>query len=112
MAADPAPELAAAAVRLLLDGAHPEAVPLIDSLLASDSAMVRREATEGAARLDDERLTPALRIALRDRDPIVHARAARSLVELAQAAAPRRAAGAARQAAPPAAMPAYGAPGG
>ena len=84
MAADPAPEVAAAAVRQLLERPHPQAGPLIAGLLASDSMRVRREASECAAWLGDSGLAPALRIALRDRDPLVHAAAARSLFELAE----------------------------
>ena len=85
MAADPVPEIAAAAVRQLLERPHPQARPLIAGLLASDSTRVRREATECASWLGDAGLAPALRIALRDGDPLVHAAAARSLFELAEA---------------------------
>ena len=88
MATDPSPWIAAAAARLLLQGPHPDAYRLVGDLLASGSLMVRREATEAAARLGDRRLTPALRHALGDRDPLVHAAAARSMVHLAQGTSP------------------------
>ena len=88
MVADPSPPVAAAAARLLLEGPHPDAAPLIAKLLASNSTMVRREASECAARLQDVGLAPALRRVLRDRDPVIHAAAARSLVHLAQGTRP------------------------
>lgn len=88
MAADAAPQVAAAAARLLLEGPHPEAARLLARLLASRFPQVRREASDAAARLGDQQVAPALRRALRDRDPLVHATAARSLVRLAQERAP------------------------
>ena len=88
MASDPSPLLAATAARLLVERPHPAAAALIGRLLTSDSVRVRREATESAARLGDSRLQPALRRRLQDRDALVQAVAARSMVHLAHGTAP------------------------
>jgi len=82
MAQDRAPAIAASAARSLGDGRHPMAGTLLERLLASPSITVRRQATDAAARLGDGALMPALRLMLRDRDPIVHATAARSMSRL------------------------------
>lgn len=88
MADDCAPAIAAYAAHRLGDGRHPMAGKLLERLLANPSITVRRQATEAAARLGDGALMPALRLTLRDRDPIVHAVAARSMSRLMLGTAP------------------------
>jgi HEAT repeat protein len=108
MARDRSPAIAAIASRMLIDGPHPEAAPLIAELLGHRDARVRREAAEAAARLGSARPTLELRHALKDRDALVHAAAARSLVHFAQGTAPRGGSQLAR----PAPTPALAAPAG